>query len=45
VEDPLFGRRIDICHETVRLWWNGFGPLFAGDMALPASCGDEVAWD
>ncbi|MFS0771167.1 hypothetical protein [Sphingomonas sp. 1P08PE] len=19
-------------HEVVRLWWNGFGPLFAGDI-------------
>jgi putative transposase len=32
VEDLLFGRGIDICHETVRLWWNRFGPLFAGDI-------------
>nr|WP_238302972.1 hypothetical protein [Sphingomonas phyllosphaerae] len=32
VEDPLFERGIDICHETVRLWWNRFGPLFAGDV-------------
>ena len=23
VEDLLFERGIDICHETVRLWWNG----------------------
>ncbi|MXO58161.1 IS6 family transposase, partial [Altererythrobacter salegens] len=23
---------IDICHETVRLWWNRFGPLFAADI-------------
>jgi len=30
VEDLLFERGIDICHETVRLWWNRFGPLFAG---------------
>jgi len=22
VEDLLFGRRIDICHETLRFWWN-----------------------
>jgi len=29
VEDLLFERGIDICHETVRLWWNRFGPLFA----------------
>ena len=26
VEDVLFERGIDICHETVRLWWNRFGP-------------------
>ena len=32
VEDLLFGRGIDICHETVRMWWNRFGPLFAGDL-------------
>ena len=32
VEDLLFERGIDICHETVRLWWNRFGPLFAGEM-------------
>ena len=28
-EDILFERAIDICHETVRLWWNRFGPTFA----------------
>lgn len=22
VEDLLFERGIDVCHETVRLWWN-----------------------
>ena len=27
VEDLLFERGIDICHETVRLWWNRFGPM------------------
>lgn len=32
VEDPLFERGIDLCHETVRLWWNGFGPMLAGDI-------------
>nr|WP_241656631.1 hypothetical protein [Sphingomonas oligophenolica] len=26
VEDLLFERGIDICHETVRMWWNRFGP-------------------
>ena len=29
VEDLLFERGIDICHETVHMWWNRFGPLFA----------------
>lgn len=32
VEDLLFERGIDICHETVRLWWNRFGPKFAADI-------------
>ena len=29
VEDLLFERGIDICYETVRAWWNRFGPIFA----------------
>ncbi len=29
VADILFERGIDICHETVRFWWNRFGPIFA----------------
>ena len=32
VEDLLHERGIDICHETVRFWWNRFGPLFASDI-------------
>jgi putative transposase len=32
VEDLLFERGIDVCHETVRYWWNRFGPLFAADV-------------
>ena len=32
VEDLLAERGIDICHETVRLWWNRFGPVFAGEI-------------
>ena len=32
VEDLLFERGIDLCHETVRFWWNRFGPMFAGDI-------------
>ncbi len=32
VEDLLDERGIDISYETVRYWWNRFGPLFAGDI-------------
>lgn len=32
VEDLLHERGIDICHETVRFWWNRFGPIFAADI-------------
>ena len=32
VEDILFERGIDICHETVRYWWNRFAPVFAGEI-------------
>ena len=31
-EDLLFERGIDICHETVRFWWNRFGPMFAAEI-------------
>ena len=34
VEDLLAERGIDICHETVRLWWNRFGPMFAAFLGL-----------
>ncbi len=32
VEDLLAERGIDISHETVRQWWNRFGPLFASQI-------------
>ncbi len=32
VEDILFERGIDICHETVRFWWNRFGPMFTNEI-------------
>src|SRR5471030_1913279 len=32
VEDLLAERGIDICHETVRLWWTRFGPMFAAEI-------------
>ena len=32
VEDLLAERGIDISHETVRLWWNRFGSMFAAEI-------------
>jgi putative transposase len=32
IEGLLLERAIDICHETVRFWWNRFGPMFAADI-------------
>jgi putative transposase len=32
VEDLLSERGIDISHETVRFWWNRFGPVFAAEI-------------
>ena len=32
VEDLLFERGIDVCHETVRFWWDRFGPIFAAEI-------------
>ena len=32
VEDILFKHGVDICHETVRFWWNRFGPMFASQI-------------
>jgi putative transposase len=32
VEDLLHERGIEISHETVRYWWNRFGPMFAAEL-------------
>jgi putative transposase len=32
VEDLLHERGIDVIHETVRYWWNRFGPIFAAEI-------------
>ena len=41
VEDLLAERGIDICHETVRLWWNRFGPILPrkSDASGLTACG------
>ena len=33
VEDLLAERGFDISHETVRFWWNRFGPMFAAEIS------------
>ncbi len=33
IEDLLSERGIDICHGTVRIWWNRFGPMFAAEIS------------
>ena len=43
VEDLLFERGIDICHETVRFWWNRFGPMFGAAIRKKRST-DVLAW-
>jgi len=35
VEDLLHERGIEISHETVRFWWNRFGPMFANVRCSP----------
>ena len=32
VEDLLHERGIDVSHETIRFWWNRFGPIFAAEV-------------
>lgn len=32
VEDLLHERGIDVSYETVRAWWNRFGPMFASEI-------------
>ncbi len=32
VEDLLHERGVEISHETVRFWWNRFGPMFATEI-------------
>jgi putative transposase len=32
VEDLLHERGVDVSHETIRFWWNRFGPIFSGEI-------------
>ena len=39
VEDLFHERGIDISHETVRFWWNKFGPMLAAEIRR-----NRVSW-
>ena len=32
VEDLLHERGVEVSHETIRFWWNRFGPIFAAEL-------------
>ena len=34
VEDLLLERDVEICHESLRLWVDRFGPMFAGKIRV-----------
>ena len=48
VEDLLHERGIDVSYETVRFWWNRFGPLFAAEIkkkrSLPRASHTQWRW-
>jgi putative transposase len=46
VEDLLHERGIDISYETVRVWWNRFGPMFAAQIrnVRSASMRGSLQW-
>ena len=31
-EDLLYERSVSVSHETIRFWWNRFGPIFAAEI-------------
>ena len=32
VVDPFHERGIGVSHDTIRFWWNRFGPMFASEI-------------
>jgi len=48
VEDLLHERGIDVSYETVRAWWNRFGPVFAAEIRKTRSAtmriGSQWRW-
>ena len=43
VEDLLHERGIDISYETVRAWWNHFGPMFAAEIREKRSASSRMS--
>jgi putative transposase len=39
VKDLLHEPGIDVSHETMRFWWNRFGPIFAAEIRVAVPCG------
>jgi len=44
VEDLLYERGTEISHETVRFWWDRFGPLFVGDICKKRVMAGNFSW-
>jgi putative transposase len=47
VEDLLYERCIDISYETVRFWWDRFGPMFAAEIRkrrIHSRCYSQWRW-
>jgi putative transposase len=44
VEDLLHERGIEVSHETVRFWWQRFGPIFAAGDPQEAGARDASVW-
>jgi putative transposase len=45
VEDLLHKRGIDISHESVRYWWNRFGPMFAVEIRKKSGQSNAVVFE
>ena len=45
VEDLLHERGIEISHETVRFWWNRFGPMFAAEILKKPAQLDAIIFE
>ena len=44
VEDLLHQRGIDVSHESIRFWWNRFGPMFAAEVGPVGGAYSNWQW-